>query len=102
MPTRRWRPCRPRKATTPMVARVTLPHAASWPRRWLESHRRRPHADAMSTLVSLPGATPAAAPDYQSLERPLNFTESAAAKVKSLIQEERSEEHTSELQSQSN
>jgi len=42
----------------------------------------------MSTLVSLPGATPAAAPDYQSLERPLNFTESAAAKVKSLIQEE--------------
>lgn len=42
----------------------------------------------MSTLVSLPGATPVAAPDYQSLERPLNFTESAAAKVKSLIQEE--------------
>ena len=42
----------------------------------------------MSTLVSLPGATPAAAPDYQSLERPLNFTESAAAKVRSLIQEE--------------
>ena len=40
----------------------------------------------MSTLVSLPGATPVAAPDYQSLERPLNFTESAAAKVKSLIQ----------------
>ncbi len=25
----------------------------------------------------LPGATPVAAPDYQSLERPLNFTESA-------------------------
>ena len=42
----------------------------------------------MSTLVSLPGATPAAAPDYQSLERPLNFTESAAAKVKELIQDE--------------
>jgi iron-sulfur cluster insertion protein len=42
----------------------------------------------MSTLVSLPGATPVAAPDYQSLERPLNFTESAAARVKSLIQEE--------------
>ena len=42
----------------------------------------------MSTLVSLPGATPVAAPDYQSLERPLNFTESAAAKVKSLSQEE--------------
>jgi iron-sulfur cluster insertion protein len=42
----------------------------------------------MSTLVSLPGTTPVAAPDYQSLERPLNFTESAAAKVKSLIQEE--------------
>ena len=33
----------------------------------------------MSTLL-LPGATPVAAPDYQSLERPLNFTESAAAR----------------------
>jgi len=41
----------------------------------------------MSTLVSLPGATPVAAPDYQSLERPLNFTESAAAKVKLFAQQ---------------
>ena len=40
----------------------------------------------MSTLVSLPGATPA--PDYQSLDRPLNFTTAAAAKVRELIQEE--------------
>ena len=32
----------------------------------------------MSTLVSLPGTS--AAPDYQSLDRPLNFT-AAAAKV---------------------
>lgn len=42
----------------------------------------------MNSLVSLPGATPAAAPDYQSLDRPLNFTEAAAAKVKELIQDE--------------
>lgn len=40
----------------------------------------------MSTLVSLPGAT--AAPDYQSLDRPLNFTPAAAAKVGELIREE--------------
>ena len=46
----------------------------------------------MSTLVSLPGApTPAAAPHYQSLDRPLNFTEAAAAKVKELIQDEASD-----------
>lgn len=38
----------------------------------------------MSTLVSLPGA----APGYQSLERPLNFTPAAAAKVRELIAEE--------------
>ncbi|MFN3496050.1 MAG: iron-sulfur cluster insertion protein ErpA, partial [Hydrogenophaga sp.] len=43
----------------------------------------------MSTLVSLPGA-PAPAPNYQSLDRPLNFTEAAAAKVKELIQDEAS------------
>lgn len=41
----------------------------------------------MSTLISLPG-TAAAAPGYQSLDRPLNFTESAAAKVRELIQDE--------------
>ncbi|MBB5878285.1 MULTISPECIES: iron-sulfur cluster insertion protein ErpA [Xanthomonas] len=40
----------------------------------------------MSTLVSLPGAAPT--PDYQSLERPLNFTAAAAAKVRELIREE--------------
>ena len=40
----------------------------------------------MSTLVSLPGAPPA--PDYQSLDRPLNFTTAAAAKVRELVQEE--------------
>lgn len=40
----------------------------------------------MSTLVSLPVATPA--PDYQSLDRPLNFTGAAAAKVRELISEE--------------
>jgi iron-sulfur cluster insertion protein len=46
----------------------------------------------MSTLVSLPGApTPAALPNYQSLDRPLNFTEAAAAKVKELIQDEASD-----------
>ncbi|MFL9583355.1 iron-sulfur cluster insertion protein ErpA [Stenotrophomonas sp. AB1(2024)] len=46
----------------------------------------------MSTLVSLPGApVPAAAPNYQSLDRPLNFTEAAAAKVKELIQDEASD-----------
>lgn len=47
---------------------------------------RGPILEAMSTLVSLPGATPA--PDYQSLDRPLNFTTAAAAKVRELIQEE--------------
>ncbi|MBN6151899.1 iron-sulfur cluster insertion protein ErpA [Xanthomonas sp. AmX2] len=40
----------------------------------------------MSTLVSLPSAAPT--PDYQSLERPLNFTQAAAAKVRELIREE--------------
>ncbi len=40
----------------------------------------------MSTLVSLPGMTPT--PDYQSLDRPLNFTHAAAAKVRELIDEE--------------
>lgn len=40
----------------------------------------------MSTLVSLPGAAPA--PNYQSLDRPLNFTRAAAAKVRELISEE--------------
>ncbi|HET6783411.1 MAG TPA: iron-sulfur cluster insertion protein ErpA [Pseudoxanthomonas sp.] len=40
----------------------------------------------MSTLVSLPGAAPA--PNYQSLDRPLNFTHAAAAKVRELISEE--------------
>ena len=41
---------------------------------------------SMSTLVSLPGVP--AAPDYQSLDRPLNFTAAAAAKVRELIAEE--------------
>ena len=45
-----------------------------------------PILEAMSTLVSLPGTAPA--PDYQSLDRPLNFTMAAAAKVRELIQEE--------------
>jgi iron-sulfur cluster insertion protein len=40
----------------------------------------------MTTVVSLPTAP--AAPDYQSIDRPLNFTHSAAAKVRELIQEE--------------
>jgi iron-sulfur cluster insertion protein len=55
----------------------------------LESVPMHPHAGGMSTLVSLPGA-PVAAPNYQSLDRPLNFTEAAAAKVKELIQDEAS------------
>jgi iron-sulfur cluster insertion protein len=45
-----------------------------------------PILEAMSTFVSLPTAAPA--PDYQSLDRPLNFTVAAAAKVRELIQEE--------------
>ena len=40
----------------------------------------------MSTLVSLPASAPA--PDYQSLDRPLNFTAAAAAKVRELVSEE--------------
>ena len=47
---------------------------------------RGPILEAMSTLVSRPGAPPA--PDYQSLDRPLNFTTAAAAKVRELVQEE--------------
>ena len=47
---------------------------------------RGPILEAMSTLVSLPGTAPA--PDYQSLDRPLNFTTAAAAKVRELVQEE--------------
>ena len=45
-----------------------------------------PILSAMSTLVSLPGVQPA--PDYQSLDRPLNFTPAAASKVRELIQDE--------------
>ena len=41
----------------------------------------------MSTLISLPGAA-APAPDYQSLDRPMQFTAAAAAKVRGLIAEE--------------
>ena len=40
----------------------------------------------MSTLISLPGAA-APAPDYQSLDRPMQFTAAAAAKVRELIAE---------------
>ncbi|HLM53033.1 MAG TPA: iron-sulfur cluster insertion protein ErpA [Pseudoxanthomonas sp.] len=43
----------------------------------------------MSTLVPLPGA--AAAPNYRSLDRPLDFTAAAAAKVRELIREEGNE-----------
>ena len=43
----------------------------------------------MSTLVPLPGA--AAAPHYPSLDRPLDFTAAAAAKVRELIREEGNE-----------
>ncbi|MEP6906446.1 MAG: iron-sulfur cluster insertion protein ErpA [Pseudoxanthomonas sp.] len=43
----------------------------------------------MSTLIPLPNAPSATpAPDYQSLDRPLNFTSAAAAKVRELISEE--------------
>lgn len=41
----------------------------------------------MSTLISLPGAS-APAPDYHSLDRPMQFTVAAAAKVSELIAEE--------------
>lgn len=40
----------------------------------------------MSTLVPLPGTAPA--PDYQSIDRPLDFTAAAAAKVRELVGEE--------------
>ncbi len=40
----------------------------------------------MTMLISLPTAP--SVPNYQSLERPLNFTMAAAAKVRELIQEE--------------
>ena len=43
----------------------------------------------MNTVVPLPGSRPA--PDYQSIDRPLNFSASAAAKVRELIQEEGNE-----------
>ncbi|MFT3763242.1 MAG: iron-sulfur cluster insertion protein ErpA [Pseudoxanthomonas sp.] len=42
----------------------------------------------MSTLVSLP----AAAPDYTAIDRPLNFTPAAAAKVRELVAEEGNDE----------
>ncbi|KAF1723232.1 iron-sulfur cluster insertion protein ErpA [Pseudoxanthomonas wuyuanensis] len=40
----------------------------------------------MTTVVPLPAGR--AAPDYQSIDRPLDFSASAAAKVRELIQEE--------------
>lgn len=43
----------------------------------------------MSTLTSLPVAAPA--PDYHVVERPLDFTAAAAAKVRELIREEGNE-----------
>ena len=43
----------------------------------------------MTTVVSLPTAP--AAPDYPSIDRPLNFSVAAAAKVRELIQEEGSD-----------
>ena len=55
-------------------------------RRCLNLPLRGPILEAMSSLVPLPGTAPA--PDYQSLDRPLNFTAAAAAKVRELIQEE--------------
>jgi iron-sulfur cluster insertion protein len=39
----------------------------------------------MTTVVPLPGS---AAPSYQSIDRPLNFSQAAAAKVRQLVQEE--------------
>ncbi len=69
---RRWRRCR-------RLNRL------AWPRGTLESDAADPHAEAMSTFVPLPAAI---APDYQSLERPLNFSVAAASKVRELIQEE--------------
>jgi len=50
----------------------------------LEFPPELPHAVAMSTLVELP----LAAPGYQSLDRPLDFTPAAAAKARALITEE--------------
>jgi len=50
----------------------------------LEFPARVRHAVRMSTLVELP----LAAPGYQSLERPLDFTPAAAAKARELISEE--------------
>ena len=55
-------------------------------RRRLNATASGPILEPMSTLISLPGSAPA--PDYQSLDRPLNFTVAAAAKVRELIQEE--------------
>lgn len=55
----------------------------------LELPSTNPHPFAMTTVVSLPTAP--AAPDYQSIDRPLNFTVAAAAKVRELIQEEGSD-----------
>lgn len=55
----------------------------------LELPSASPHPCRMTTVVSLP--TAAAAPDYQSIDRPLNFTPAAAAKVRELIQEEGSD-----------
>ncbi|KRG71730.1 iron-sulfur cluster insertion protein ErpA [Pseudoxanthomonas dokdonensis] len=40
----------------------------------------------MTTVVSLPSAS--AAPNYQSLDRPLDFSAAAAAKVRELVAEE--------------
>lgn len=45
----------------------------------------------MSSFVPLPVPGPSAAPDYQSIERPLNFSAAAAAKVRELIREEGNE-----------
>jgi iron-sulfur cluster insertion protein len=51
------------------------------PVRALECTRAAPHPERMQTDLS-------PAPDYQSLERPLQFTSAAAAKVSELIAEE--------------
>ena len=50
----------------------------------LECKPRAPHCVQMESITTTPPATP----DYQSLDRPLQFSSAAASKVRELIAEE--------------
>src|SRR5699024_7220420 len=73
-----------RSAAARSNSRSPGPTRRAVPPRVLEPRPRAPHPDGMD-IVGLPQAGPE--PGYQSLQRPIDFTPAAAAKVKELLAE---------------